>query len=99
MKKLSNTEMITHLSRFREAGDKLSEDVFELSSLLLNISTELEKKGNKNPEEQEIYDKISSNTNLILKSILHANEYNNTLWEDYSPVIKLLGKEGIKNNG
>lgn len=99
MKKLSNTEMIDHLARFREAGDKLSEDVFELSSLLLDISSGLEKKENRSVEEQEIYERITSNTTLILKSILHANEYNNTLWVDYSPVIKHLGKEGVKSNG
>lgn len=99
MKKLSNTEMIDHLSRFREAGEKLSEDVFELSYLLLKISSDLERKDNKSPEEQDIYEKISSNTELILKSITHANEYNNTLWVDYSPVIKHLGKDGVKNNG
>lgn len=96
MKKLSNTEMIDSLARFRESGDKLSEDVFELSSLLLNISSELERKENKSEEEKVIFDNIASNAELIVNSILHANEYNNTLWVDYTPVIKSLGGEGVK---
>lgn len=96
MTKLSNTEMIDHLARFREAGDKLSEDVFELSSLLLNISSELELKPNKSEEELAIFEKIASNSDLIVNSIMNANDYNNTLWVDYTPVIKHLGGEGVK---
>lgn len=96
MKKLNNTEMIDNLARFRESGDKLSDDVFELSSLLLNISAELEQKADKTAEERVILEKISSSSELIVKSIMHANEYNNSMWVDYMPVIKHLGGEGVK---
>lgn len=96
MKKFSNREMIDSLARFRESGDKLSEGVFELSSLLLSISTEIEQKPDKTPEEQAIFEKISSNSELIVNTIMHANEYNNSLWVDYTPVIKHLGGESVK---
>lgn len=88
--------MIDSLARFREAGDKLSDDVFELSSLLLNISSELEQKPEKTAQELVILERISSSSELIVQSIMHANEYNNSLWVDYTPVIKHLGVEGVK---
>lgn len=96
MKKLNNSEMIDSLSRFRAAGDKLSEDVFELSSLLLSISSELERKADKTDVEQAIYDKIASKVELILRATLNANDYNDSMWKDYTSVIKQLGGEGVK---
>lgn len=96
MTKLKNTAVIDHLAEFRRAGEKLSEDVFELSSLLLDISTKLEKKADRSEDEKAIYKEITSNAELIVKSILHANEYNNSIWVNYTPVIKHLGGEGVK---
>ncbi|PKC39248.1 hypothetical protein V461_21730 [Pantoea ananatis BRT98] len=99
MKKQNNTEIIDSLSRFRASADKLSDGVFDLSSLLLSISTELENKKNRTQEEDRILSQIASQTNLIAQSIMNANEYNNSLWVDYTPVIKQLGGEGVKKNG
>lgn len=93
MKKISNTEMIDHLSRFRAAGDKVSESVFELSTILLKLSTDLESKEIRTEEEQAIFDVLKENINLVLSSVMSANEYNNSMWVDYTPVIKQLGDE------
>ncbi|MET3816255.1 hypothetical protein [Pantoea sp. UYEF8] len=98
MKKLSNTEIIDKLSRFRAAGDKISEDVFELSSLLLSITEEIDQKANKTAEEKAISEKIASHLQLIGQSILNAHAYNDSLWKDYTSVIKQLGGESLRNN-
>lgn len=98
MKKLSNTEIIDKLSNFRAAGDKLSEDVFELSSILLGISSEIDEKAVKTAEEEAISKKILSHLNLIGQSILNAHAYNDSLWNDYTVVIKQLGGESVKKN-
>lgn len=98
MKKLSNTEIIDKLSNFRAAGDKLSEDVFELSSLLLSISSEIDEKADKTAEEEAISKKILSQLNLIGQSVLNAHSYNDSLWNDYTVVIKQLGGESVKKN-
>lgn len=96
MKKISNTEMIDHLSRFRAAGDKVSESVFELSSILLKLATDLESKESRTEEEQAILDELMEKLNFVLSSVLIANDYNNSMWTDYTPVIKQLGDEGAK---
>jgi len=36
--------------------------------------------------------------NLIGQSLLNAHAYNDSLWNDYTVVIKQLGGESVKNN-
>lgn len=98
MKKLSNTEIIDKLANFREYGDKVSEDVFELSSLLLSISEDIDKKTEKTEFEKALAERLHSNLQLIGQSILNAHAYNDSLWKDYTQVIKQLGGESSRNN-
>lgn len=98
MKKLSNTEIIDKLSRFRAAGDKISEDVFELSSLLLSISEDIDKLAEKTESEQALSRRLHANLQLIGQSILNAHAYNDSMWKDYRVVIKQLGGENFKAN-
>jgi hypothetical protein len=98
MKKLSNTEIINKLSNFRAAGDRISENVFELSSLLLSISEEIDKKAVITEEEKAVSERIHSNLQVIGQSILNAHAYNDSMWKDYTMVIKQLGGENLKSD-
>ncbi|MCK7307890.1 MULTISPECIES: hypothetical protein [Enterobacter] len=98
MKKLSNTEIIDKLSKFRAAGDKISEDVFELSSLLLSISEDIDKLAEKTESEKALSRRLHANLQLIGQSILNAHAYNDSMWKDYRVVIKQLGGENFKAN-
>lgn len=91
MQKLSKKEIIEHLSRFRAASDNINDDLANLSSKFLNMLGELENKQDKTPEEQVICSKLGTLVEDIFKGIISSNGYNNSLWKDYTQVIKALG--------
>jgi hypothetical protein len=91
VQKLSKKEAIEHLSRFRTASDKINDDLTNLSSKFLNMLTDLENKPDKTPEEQTICLKLGTLVEDVFKGIVSSNEYNNSLWKDYTKVIKALG--------
>ncbi|CNI04378.1 hypothetical protein [Yersinia ruckeri] len=91
MQKLSKKEAIEHLSRFRAASDSINDDLTNLSSKLLNMLTDLENKLDKTPEEQAICLKLGTLVEDVIRGTISSNEYNNSLWKDYTKVIKALG--------
>ena len=90
MEKLKRKEIIERLSRFRACGDRLSDDLYNLSMKVLNITSELEVKPVLTNEEREIFDKLSALTQPIMQATLNSNEYNKSMLKDYTSVIKSL---------
>ncbi|EMF5054506.1 MULTISPECIES: hypothetical protein [Serratia] len=91
MDNLSNKQMIEHLSRFRDAGDKLSDDIFNLSLKILDIINEAEGRANRTDEDSVILAQLKNMSEMLISSTLDANAYNNSMWKDYTKVIKALG--------
>ncbi|MBD8157219.1 hypothetical protein ABEH00_10025 [Pantoea agglomerans] len=91
MEKLSNAQMIEKLASFRATGDQLAEDVFDISEKFFSIVEALQAKVDKTDVENEVYDKLNELTGVIFSSVLDAEKYNNSMWKDYTKVIKNLG--------
>ena len=96
MEKLSNSQMIEKLANFRATGDKLAEDVFDISEKIISIVEYLQAKADKTDSENETYSKLTELSQILLSSILDADKYNQSMWKDYTQVIKNLGG-GAKN--
>ncbi|WP_152999637.1 hypothetical protein [Pantoea stewartii] len=97
MEKLSNAQMIEKLANFRATGDKLAEDVFDISEKVFTIVEHLQAKLEKTDAENETYSKLAELSEILLSSILDADKYNQSMWKDYTQVIKNLG--GSAKNG
>ncbi|PPE50885.1 hypothetical protein [Escherichia coli] len=93
MEQLKRKEMIEKLAKFRAAADKMSEDVYNISLKILSITSDLEHKSDKTPEEFAIYERLSELSNSIINASLNANAYNRSMWEDYTSVIKSLSSD------
>lgn len=96
MEKLKRKDMIERLSRFRACGDQISDDLYNLSLKILNITSELETKSAREEishDEEAILLKLQELTEQILRSSLNADKYNKSLLKDYSSVIKSLSSE------
>lgn len=99
MNTLSNKKMIEHLARFRDAGDKLSEDVFGIALKIFEIIAEIEAKNEIAEGEAAVLSKLKGMSEMLLRATLDANEYNDSMWKDYTKVIKALGEsKGAKPN-
>ncbi|HDG1688507.1 TPA: hypothetical protein PFE28_004513, partial [Kluyvera cryocrescens] len=97
---LSNKQMIEHLSRFRDAGDKLSEDIYNISMRIFDIISEAEARENKSEGEEALLSRLRGMSEIIMSSALDSNKYNDSMWKDYTRVIKSLGaNSGEKING
>lgn len=99
MNTLSNKQMIEHLSKFRDAGDKLSEDIYNISLRIFAVIDAIQSRENRSEGEELILSQLSGMAELLMSSALHSNDYNRSLWDDYTKVIKALGsKQGDKTN-
>ncbi|QGW86780.1 hypothetical protein EAAEB30_08815 [Enterobacter asburiae] len=99
MTNLSNKQMIEHLSKFRDAGDKLSEDIYKISVRISEVIDGIQSREDRSEGENIVLQQLTSMSELILASALHSNDYNKSLWKDYTKVIKALGsKQGEISN-
>ncbi|MBW7622343.1 hypothetical protein LDJ78_23945 [Citrobacter portucalensis] len=99
MDSLSNKQMIEHLSRFRDAGDKLSEDIYNISMRIFELISETEARENRSEGEEAMLSRLKQIVELLLSSALDSHNYNESMWKDYTKVIKALGvKTGDKSN-
>lgn len=93
MEKLKRKEIIERLSRFRACGDQLSDDLYNISMEILNITSELESRDDLTPEECEIFKKLSALTQPIMQASLNSDKYNKSMLKDYTSAIKSLSLE------
>ncbi|WP_145055757.1 hypothetical protein [Mixta calida] len=99
MSGLSNKEMIERLARFRDAGDKLYDDVFNITVKISDIIQELDSNPERNEAENSVLSNLKSMSEMLIQAALDANEYNASMLKDYTKVIKALGdSKGVKPN-
>lgn len=96
---LTNKQMIEHLSKFRDAGDKLSEHIYDISIKIFEVIADLQARQNRSEGEEQTLRKLSDLSELLLSSAVDSGKYNQSMWHDYTKVIKALGsKQGDKTN-
>lgn len=89
---MKRKEIIKKLTAFRSYSDKMSDDLFDLSIKILDITGALESKS-RTSEEDALYAKLSDLTQIIMKATLNSNKYNESLINDYMPVLKSLSSD------
>lgn len=100
MDKLLKKKMIEHLASFRAASDRVNDDLSDLSQKILLILDEVSKFENINEREEKVRNSLSALVEPIMNGIIHSHEYNNSMWNDYTQVVKTLGASNdVKNNG
>lgn len=100
MEKITKKQMIERLTRFRAASDQINDDLNRLSEKVLMIYQLISVKPDKTPEEEEVSRQLQGLVEPILESTLHSHNYNDSMWKDYTLVIKALGASNdVKNNG
>lgn len=99
MDKLTNKQMIERLTKFRDAGDKLSDDIYNISLHIFDIIKDADARQNKDEAENETIKKLKNMIELLMQSSLDSYHYNQSMWDDYTTVIKSLGENsgGNKN--
>ncbi|CDZ82741.1 hypothetical protein I5373_02790 [Citrobacter koseri] len=95
MDSLSNKQMIEHLSRFRDAGDKLSEDIYNISIRIFDLISETEARENRSEGEDLMLSRLKQMIDLLLASSNDSHNYNESMWKDYTKVIKALGVKAV----
>jgi len=91
VEKLTKKEMIELLVNFRAASDRLNSDLSDLSEKTLLILGEVNKFPEMTEREQKIQQKLAELVGVILTGIAHSHEYNESMWNDYTRVVKALG--------
>lgn len=92
--------MIELLVNFRSASDQLNSDLGELSEKILSILSEINKFAEMSEREQKIQRMLAEIVEPVLNGILHSHNYNESMWKDYTRVVKALGASNDgKNHG
>lgn len=100
MEKLTKKQMLESLSRFRAASDLINDDLNKLLERVLSIHQSIDGKAEKTPEEEAIRLQLAGLVDLIIQSTNDSHKYNESMWKDYTQVIKALGASTeVKNHG
>jgi hypothetical protein len=99
MDSLSNKQMIEHLANFRDAGDKLSEDIYKISMRIFDLISETEARVGRTEGEDMVLSSLRNMIELLLQSALDSHNYNDSMRKDYTKVIKALGSKSGDNSG
>lgn len=92
--------MIEHLVNFRAASDQINDDLGELSGRILNILGDVNRIEDMTDREKTIQKNLSELLSTILSGLAHSNSYNDSMWKDYTKVVKALGASNdVKNHG
>jgi hypothetical protein len=96
---LTKKQMIESLVSFREASDQLNDDLSNLSEKILSILAEVNGFADMSEREQKIQQKLAQLVEPILYGLKHSHHYNESMWKDYTQVVKALGaSKDVKNN-
>lgn len=100
MEKLTNKQMIERLVSFRTSSDKVNDDLIDLSQKVLLILEDMTSFKDMSEREERIYRKLSELVEPILEGIIDSQNYNESMWGDYTNVVKALGASNdVKNHG
>ncbi|MGU3521813.1 hypothetical protein ACLBW2_01720 [Enterobacteriaceae bacterium C23F] len=83
-------EILESLSRFRNAGDKLSDDIFNLSSKILAVLESIPHADQRSPELESVTRQLNEMVSDVLQSTLDANTYSQSLFKDYTKAVKKI---------
>ncbi|EKS7780420.1 hypothetical protein ACOGYP_001825 [Edwardsiella piscicida] len=83
-------EIIESLSRFRNASDKLSDDIFNLSSKILAVLENIPHSDQRSPELESVAHQLNEMVSDVLQSTLDANTYSQSLFKDYTKAVKKI---------
>lgn len=83
-------EILESLSRYRNASDKLSDDIFNLSSKLIGIIESFPAHDVRTPEVEAAYQQVAGMLSDVLQATLDANQYTDSLYKDYTKAIKRI---------
>lgn len=101
--KMTNKDMIKSLSRFRDAGDKLSSDIHDISFRIIDLITEMEmrdKDGELDNAARGMLMRLRHMTHFLSLCAEDSEKYNQSMQNDYIRVIEALGSvSGDKSNG
>lgn len=92
--------MIERLVSFRTSSDKVNDDLIDLSQKVLLILEDMTSFKDMSEREERIYRKLSELVEPILEGIIDSQNYNESMWGDYTNVVKALGASNdVKNHG
>lgn len=83
--------MIEHLASFRASSDQVNDDLAELSQKILHVLDEIDNFEGRSEREEKLRNSLSALVQPILSGIVHSQSYNDSLWKDYTQVVKALG--------
>lgn len=100
MDKISKKQMLEKLAKFRAAGDQINNDLNNLSERILSIYQYISVKEDKTTEEEEVCRQLKQLLEPILQYALNSHNYNQSMWKDYTQVVKALGASSdVNSNG
>lgn len=86
----SKKEILEDLAKYREASDKLSDSVLDISSKALEVTMYIEQNIPQTTENQEIHEKINQFIEVVLRGVANTNEYSASLRRDYVQAINKI---------
>lgn len=98
MEKLNKKQAVERLARFRATADQINEDLNSLSQNVITIYQSLSLKERMTEEEEVICLQLRGLLEPILQSTLHSHNYNQSIWRDYTQVVKALGASSEGNH-
>lgn len=98
MEKLTKKQMIERLAKFRVACDQINDDLNNLSNSVLSTYQLISAKEDKTEEEEEVCRQLKQLINLVIKSTLSSDNYNKSMRQDYTQVVKTLGASSDANS-
>ncbi|EMG7934212.1 hypothetical protein V5M84_002285 [Enterobacter hormaechei] len=100
MEKINKKQMVEKLAKFRATADQINEDLNSLSQNVISIYQTLSLKESMTEEEQAVWLQLKGLLEPILQSTLHSHNYNQSMWRDYTQVVKALGASSdVNSNG
>lgn len=96
--KLTKKQMLERLAKFRAAGDQINDDLNSLAERILSIYQHISSKDDRTPEEEEVYRQLHDLLTPILQSALNSHNYTQSMWKDYTQVVKSLGASSDVNS-
>ncbi|EPK6162465.1 hypothetical protein KY207_001492 [Providencia stuartii] len=86
----SKKEILEDLAKYREASDKMSSSILDISTKALEITGYMEKKLPNTDENKEFHDLLNEFIEVILEGVISTTEYSSSLRKDYRLAIEKI---------
>ncbi|EML2487238.1 hypothetical protein RGP42_004666 [Providencia rettgeri] len=86
----SKNEILENLARYREASDKLSSSVLDISTKALEITGYVEHKLPRIEENKEFYEMLEKFFEIVTEGVMQTTEYSSSLRKDYRLAIEKI---------